>query len=109
MRYDLTEPCEKCPFRNDIRPYLTPGRVEEIVESTSFPCHKTIGHDDEGEAVENKNSQMCAGYMIMLEKMEQPSQMMRIAERLGKYDRKKLNMQSPVYEDGDEMADAQIN
>lgn len=45
----------------------------------------------------------------MLEKMQQPHQMMRIAERLGMYDHTKLNMSAPVYDDVDEMAEAQLD
>jgi hypothetical protein len=44
----------------------------------------------------------CAGALIFLEKREEPHQMMRICERLGMYDRTKLNMNANV---GSEPAD----
>jgi len=113
MKFDLTKPCGDCPFRNDITFYLRPERVEEILEAISgqqqatFTCHKTTGYDDEsGETLETKDSQHCAGALILLEKIERPNQMMRWMERLGYYDRKKLDMDSPVYSDPEEMIEA---
>lgn len=35
--------------------------------------------------------------------MEQPNQMMRICERVGVYDRRKLDMDSPIFEDDESM------
>jgi hypothetical protein len=107
MKYEMTRPCANCPFRNDIRPYLRPARVEEIA-SGAFPCHKTVDYDDEGEYSQgcSEKEQHCAGSLILHEKMGQSHQMMRIAERLGFYDRTKLDMDSPVYDDLDEMIDA---
>ncbi len=104
MKYSLTTPCAQCPFRNDIKPFITAGRVREIVESdTEFPCHKTVRWlddcDDEGEqiSVPGDHEQHCAGLLVLLEKDGQPHQMMRIAERLGLYDARKLDMDAPVY------------
>lgn len=115
MNFDMTNPCCNCPFRKDIPPYLTANRVREIDGSLirgDFPCHKTTVPDDDddddfGKMKPTSESQHCAGALIMMERMERPSQMMRIAERLGMYDRRKLNMESPVYDDFDEMEEAQ--
>ena len=112
MNYDLTEPCPQCPFRTDIEPFLRYERVIELKEALlyrqgTFSCHKTNTHDEDGEAIETDDSKHCAGAMILLEKLEKPNQMMRIAERLGMYDRHKLKMDAPVFDDFDEMADAQ--
>ena len=114
MKHEMTKPCDNCPFRTDVKPYLRPGRVEEIVDSLyaqqSFPCHKTTDHVDDDEegpiAVTTKDSQQCAGAMILLEKMGRSTQMMRIDERFGGYDRTKLDMDAPVYDDGEEMLEA---
>lgn len=113
MKFDLKKPCKDCPFRNDIHPFLSRERAEEIASSLerhTFPCHKTVDYshdDDEGAGRVHSNSQHCAGAMIMLEKMEAPSQMMRIAERLGVYDYRKLDMNAPVFEDAEEFIEAQ--
>lgn len=102
MKFDLIKPCKECPFRTDRPGYLRPQRVDEITDALmageTFQCHKTI---DKGEP------QHCAGATIFLEANEAPNQMMRIAERLGLYDHTKLDMDSPVFTDADEMIDHQ--
>jgi hypothetical protein len=110
--YGMTSPCGNCPFRTDIRAYLTSGRVREIERSldrSEFPCHKTADHNDDGEYAPNGKEVHCAGALILLEKLERPSQMMRICERLGMYDAGKLDMDAPVFDSFDEMAAAQRN
>lgn len=99
MKYTLKRPCAKCPFRNDIPPYISAERYVEIVNAGSFICHETVDYSDEGDGQKTDQSQSCAGRMIMLEKMERPDQMMRISERLGLYDATKLDMKAPVYDD----------
>ena len=100
MNYNLKKPCNNCPFRSDKYFPLHPDRVDEIVGGgEAFACHKTVDYSgDDGGRLKSK-SEHCAGLLIMLEHMEQPHQMMRIAERIGLYDRSKLEMDSPVYED----------
>jgi hypothetical protein len=98
MKYDLKNPCALCPFRNDAgRLYVHPTTLEGMAAG-EFCCHKTGKVDDEtGDIEPTRNSQHCAGALIMLEKMNRPHQMMRISERLGRYDRRKLNMEAPVF------------
>lgn len=113
--YTLTTPCKHCPFRHDIEPYLNPERVEEIEQAlvrSDFPCHKTTvagEEDEEGNTpmLDGTNARHCAGALILMEKEGRPSQMMRIAERIGMYDRTKLNMDAPVFDSFEEMIDAQ--
>lgn len=62
-----------------------------------FPCHKTTVYDPEGDLREVEKSQHCAGALILMERTNTPSQMMRISERVGMYDRRKLDMKAPVY------------
>jgi len=66
--------------------------------SGEFACHKACKVDEEeGEFVpRNDKTPHCAGALIYLEKRERPHQMMRICERLGLYDRSKLNMKARV-------------
>lgn len=103
MKYTMRTPCPHCPFRTDIPGYLRGDRMEEIIDSLlsgeSFTCHETTVDDpdsEEGEMMDGSNAQHCAGALIFLEHQEQPNQMMRIAERLGMYDRTRLNMNAPV-------------
>lgn len=63
----------------------------------AFHCHLTGETDEEtSELVPTAESKHCAGALIFLEKRDRPNQMMRISERLGLYDRTKLNMDAPV-------------
>lgn len=108
--YGMKTPCATCPFRKDISPYLTRWRVREIERSlvqAEFACHKTTEHDDEGEHVPTSREIHCAGALILCEKEGRPSQMMRIAEQLGLYDPRQLDMAAPVFDSFGEMAKAQ--
>jgi hypothetical protein len=102
MKYDLTQPCDLCPFRNDEkRLWVHPSTLKGMA-SGEFCCHKTgVTQENEdgcSEIIPTENSQHCAGALIFLEHIEQPHQMMRICERLGMYDRRKLNMDAPVFQ-----------
>lgn len=106
MDYKLKRPCANCPFRTDCpEGWLGEERAEEIgLYGAEFACHSTVDYDDDswedGEFVgTGEDQQHCAGMLIMLEKMEQPHQMMRISERLGYYDPSKLYMDTPVFDD----------
>ncbi len=118
--YRLTKPCIDCPFRTDIRPYLRPGRVDEIragLVRSEFRCHKTVNYDampvdDEGEpdaaSRDTTGEAHCAGALILLEKLGEPSQMMRVCERIGLYDRTKLDMAAPVFDSFEAMREAMV-
>lgn len=111
MNYRKTTPCDNCPFRYDVKPFIHPERAEEIAYSEGeFACHKTTvsndNDEDGGTLKATEKSLHCAGFLIMREKSERPSQMMRIAERFGDYDRRKLDMDAPVYGCQQEMIDA---
>lgn len=99
MRFDLKKPCEKCPFRTDVTPYLRKARAAEIShalteQQATFTCHK---HSHSLGYSRKKEEQHCAGAMIVLEKMQRPNQLMRIAERFGEYNFKLLDMKAPVF------------
>ena len=103
MHFTLKDPCANCPFRTD-KPHqqrwLGRARAEDICSSLidkqqTFQCHKTL------DLTEDKH-QHCAGAMIMLEHMNSPNQMMRIAERVGMYDSTAINMSAPVFTDSED-------
>jgi len=95
MNYDLTTPCRQCPFLQG-----SGFTWQQLCDHASgaFPCHKVCDVDDEGVFVQRPNNKTphCAGALIFNEKLGTPHQLMRIAERLGLYDRSKLNMAAPV-------------
>lgn len=101
MNYNgLSKPCDACPFLNTptMRRGFTIARLREFTEG-EFPCHKTaveVETEDGTEFQATSKSVHCAGALIFCEKRNQPSQMMRICERIGRYDRRKLNMKANV-------------
>lgn len=67
----IKKPCKHCPYRNDVKPFLTPERGEELAylatnPYNSFPCHKTTEHDDDGEAYITESSKQCAGFLTLV-------------------------------------------
>ncbi len=115
MKFDLVRPCAKCPFRRDIRPFLTPARARQIardlLSGKTFTCHETIDYD--AAANDSKyldpNEQHCAGALIMLERADRPNQMMRWMERINCYDLTKLDLKSPVFPNFKSFVEAQAD
>ncbi len=107
MEYKMTNPCNLCPFRNDDKRLTVPAdRLREFARG-EFCCHQTTEPDEEtGDYSPLESSQHCAGLLIFREHMEDPHQMMRIVERLGMYDRTKLNMNAPVFQSWEEVEDS---
>lgn len=106
MNFDMLTPCAQCPFikGSNTNKTLAKGRIEDIVEQSmdgyTFTCHKTL-------ELPKNDQQHCAGAMLYLERENRPNQMMRIAERLGMYDHRKLkpceNLIDPIAtSEGDE-------
>jgi hypothetical protein len=101
--FKLKKPCNNCPFsRTALKGWLGESRSTEIanglLEGKTFPCHKTTKRNEDMPDTE----QHCAGALIMIEKMGVPHQMMQIAERLGLYDNKDLQLGADVVDDADE-------
>ena len=105
MSYFMKKPCVHCPYRNDVKPFLTPERGEELAYHAtnpynSFSCHKTTETDEDSESGERyagENSKECAGFMTL-----QVQEGMRIPEGFEpSYD--------VVYQDAYDMIDAYDN
>lgn len=94
MKYTMTTPCKDCPFTMSKKQF-SDRRLKEFA-SGSFPCHKTAELNEESGYEATNKSVHCAGALIYLEKRNAPNQMMRIAERLGMYDMRKLDMNAEV-------------
>lgn len=107
--YSLIKPCAICPFRRNMvdRFRFHPERVRKIVEcdGNGFMCHNTGEYDNDGEPVSGSAIQ-CAGFLVLREHEGTPTQMMRIMERLGLYDRTSLDMTADTFESGDAMINA---
>ena len=94
MNYKMTAPCDACPF------LIGSGfTFRSLVEHSrgEFGCHKACTLDEDSGCYEpHEKTPHCAGALIFLEKQNAPHQMMRICERLGLYDRTKLDMNASV-------------
>ena len=100
MKYTMVSPCDSCPFLKKHRRAYGLKKLKAFA-SGEFPCHKSAElteDDDEGGSTfrAKEGSVHCAGALIFLERQDQPHQMMRICERLGLYDRTKLDMKAKV-------------
>lgn len=109
MKFNLVKPCEHCPFRIDcLKGWLGKERAAEIVnamivQDKTFSCHKTTEESEDGsDRVDTDNTQHCARALILLESLERPNQLMRIAERLGMYDYTQLKNQELVFKTANE-------
>jgi hypothetical protein len=99
----MRSPCADCPFRKPSVLRLRPERIREIARAVAprdgqggeFPCHKTT---EVGGAPSDAETQ-CAGALIFAEKHDRPTQMMRIMERIGMYDRTALDSADLVWDD----------
>ena len=102
MRFDLLKPCSNCPFLKKDGIRLMLSRVREIAgamlstQGATFTCHKTTIEAGDGEIVDGRDARHCAGALIFAESQSTATQMMRIAERLGLYDARKLMAQKAV-------------
>lgn len=98
MHYNMTTPCPECPFLNqrNMRNAFPLQRLKDFA-SGEFACHQACdpNEDDEFEA-RGDDTPHCAGALIFNEKRNSPTQMMRICERIGMYDRRKLSMTANV-------------
>lgn len=67
----MKESCLRCPFRRDVKPYITEGRCDELAYATAnkynyFPCHKTTVYNEENESMDiHEKSKECAGFLTM--------------------------------------------
>lgn len=113
MDFQMMGPCPNCPFRTDIVPFLTRGRAREIadaLEHKTFACHKVVysprKRDKLGRFL-RKMEQHCAGALIVMENEGRQGDMQQIAERLGMYDHKKLQLDSPCFKSFGDFVEAQ--
>lgn len=93
--FKLKSPCANCPFRKGQGECFRLGaeRIELIVESVSFQCHKTIDYSIEPGEPGHRGSkpQQCAGLMSLLARAGKPNAIMQIGERLGQFNPGELN------------------
>jgi len=85
----LKRPCDSCPFRADIEPFLRKDRAEEIADALRaggmFACHKTTEHDDDGDHVKTSDEEWCVGALLVMshDGGAEANQLVRIFQRVG--------------------------
>lgn len=121
MKFGLIRPCPSCPYRTDIRPFLTRSGAREIASAILagkvFVCHQTTsddGYDEDDEYTHTGEEHACAGALLVLERMGVLDRMgvgthdaLQLAERLGLFARDRLDRSVPVYDALDEWEAAQ--
>lgn len=100
----IKKPCQHCPYRVDVKPFLHPDRGGELAflpqnKYNEFFCHKTTEYDEEsdsGEMLVVQSSKVCAGFLSLM------------AHELGKtpYDDQGFEPSDLVYGESYQMADA---
>lgn len=77
-------PCEHCPFRKDVQPFLRVFRAREIMwfvkTGGQFPCHETTDHSEEAQnryieedVYYNTGRELeCAGAATLFRKVPRP-------------------------------------
>ncbi len=74
--YYMKKPCQHCPFRRDVTPFLHPDRAYEIASIASnpystFTCHKTLEDNEDYDEdygsilIAGEASKECAGFLTM--------------------------------------------
>lgn len=71
----VKKPCKRCPFRNDIKPYLHPKRAEELAYAatnpySNFTCHATFEYDGDEDhqgrpTGDFSKAKTCAGFLTL--------------------------------------------
>lgn len=115
MHFEMRKPCGDCPFRRKGGIRLRSERVDEVggnmlsFAGVKFPCHKHVHGKARRREVDREH---CVGALIFAEKNDTATQAMRIAERLGLYDARKLmapenkDVHDFVFDTLDEMREA---
>lgn len=105
MLFNVHTPCSSCPFRKNVKPFLTEKRAKEIAnniinEGKTFTCHKTLS-----KRIINRSH--CAGAIELIKKEDQPHFALAMARSLGIY--KEENYKSPelVYDSAEDFIKAQ--
>ena len=86
--FELTAPCENCPFLRQGGVRLLPGRVLRVAgdmlrdDGPPFFCHKTLLYTEEYVEV-TRQSQHCAGALLFAAHHGRETVIMRQARRLG--------------------------
>jgi hypothetical protein len=106
MQFKIKRPCESCPFRKDVSPFL--HRAPQIVTQLEddyfwFACHETTGMKS-GKRVKPEKQSHCAGAMMVLWKSGTANIAMRLALLYKLITREQLEQDVAVFDSLEEFA-----
>ena len=82
-------------------------RELEQAQDAEFPCHKTTELGDNDELLNREQTVACAGRMVMsMNAYNGLGTMDALCARMGMFDPAALDLDAPVFDDWDAMADA---
>jgi hypothetical protein len=105
--FKIKKPCEHCPFRRDVEPFLTTARAEDLGrqlhgdDQSWFACHETTGVKGPKRVPRAKQSH-CAGAMIVLWREKRTNVATRLALVFGMISREQLDAPAPVFDSMEE-------
>lgn len=110
-QFTLRGPCKHCPFRNDRDTpffYDTDRAVNILdgMELRTFPCHLTTPFDKDGRQVVTKETQACAGALILMQNSDRFPAGIQILTRLGEVTLNHLRADTRVYSSASEFVRA---
>ena len=92
----MVKPCAMCPFADPHQLWLNYERKVEIVAAIRadqpFWCHNTVDYGGDDDTPNVDKSEMCAGAVTLEEREGTLNQYGRVLERIGLYDRDKLDI-----------------
>lgn len=101
MLFEIKKPCALCPFRRDVRPFLSRRAASIASELRNdhnwFACHETTGVKS-GKRVRLENQSHCMGAAIVLWRSHLTNVPIRLALWLKLLDESVLNQPAPVFD-----------
>jgi hypothetical protein len=102
MQFKIKRPCEHCPFRRDVHPFLDPRRAADLAETLRddhswFACHETVGIVRH-RRIKKADQSQCAGSMMVLWREGRPNIAMRVAIHFKMLAIQDLAASAPVFD-----------
>lgn len=102
MLWKIKRPCEHCPFRRDVRPFLRNSFARQLTtelrnDMNWFACHETTGATN-GKRIRAANQSHCIGAAIVLWRDGLVNLSTRLALHLNMITMDDLQRPAPVFD-----------
>jgi hypothetical protein len=108
----MKQPCNNCPFLKEpafhgLSQEKAKSILDEINGDSAFHCHKTVDYSDGNEGTITKDSKLCLGAAIFLEKTRDDGGLranrgFRLGLMVKEFEMDELVMTAPVYDSAEE-------